>query len=246
VRPVFLAFLVVAACLIAPVAGAAAAPRPDSDAPRGASVDWLPADTWVMERWLPFDEQRLESALGMSTSEIFVRISATRETLNALARSRHVATRTLATRLLASRHLKAGSVRRATMLARTRRVLTQSHLAAHMLGHVFHLRSVIGRPQQVFGVSAAAFHTLYFQQHRTFAQIAGVGGVNQATLRARAIAAGRATGRAGVAAGAMSARENRILRARDVANFTNWAGYRVPRSQVALPTHALLCHLPPA
>jgi hypothetical protein len=244
VRPLLLALLAVAACLTG-AASATAAPKPDSDAPRGASADWLPADTWVMQRWLPFDEQRLESALGLTTHEIFVRISASRETLNALARSRGVSTRTLATRLLASRHLKAGGTRRATLLARTRRVLDQSHLAAHMLGHVFHLRSVIGRPEQVFGVSMARFRTLYFHQHRTFAQIAAAGGTSEAKLRARALAASRAAGRAGVAAGAMSARENRILRARDAENFPSWAGYFVPRAQVQLQRAALVCHLPP-
>ena len=40
----------------------------------------------------------------------------------------------------------------------------------------------------------------------------------------------------------MSARENRVLRARDAANFESWANYRVPGQAVV--THGLLCQLP--
>jgi hypothetical protein len=222
----------------------AAAARPDSDAPSGASADWLPHEPWVDQRWLPFDEEALNSALGMSTQELFLKLSATRQTVNQLAAARGVSTRTLAAKLVATRHSRRGAAWRKTMLARTRRVLTQSHLAAHMLGHVFHERSVIGEPSKMFGVPAKTFRTMYFDQHRSFAEIASAGGVSLPALRRRALAASRAAGRAGVAAGAMSAHENRLLRARDVAGFRSWATYRI-----AVPTaslgHSFVCHLPP-
>src|SRR3954453_18582363 len=44
--------------VLIPVAGAAAA---DSHAPKGARLDWLPTDAWVMSAWLPFDEARLDA-----------------------------------------------------------------------------------------------------------------------------------------------------------------------------------------
>jgi hypothetical protein len=220
----------------------AATPRPDSDAPAGAAADWLPHEPWVDQRWLPFDERALIVALGMPSEQIFDKVSASRRTLNQLAQAHGVSLGGLAARLLASRHLKSGSARRWTLLARTRRVLSQSHLAAHMLGHVFHLQSVIGDPRRTFGVSLQAFRSMYFFERRSFAEIAAAGGVSLTALRRRALAFSRVAGREGVVAGAMSARENRVLRARDAANFESWANYRVPGRAVV--THGFLCHLP--
>jgi hypothetical protein len=238
------ALLLACAASLVFVAAGQATIKPDSDAPAGAASDWLPHEQWVDQRWLPFDETALNTMLGMSTQQIFDKLSATRQTLDDLARSRGVDTHGLAARLLASRHLRAGTAQRRTMLTRTRRVLTQSHLAAHLLGHVFHMQSVIGDPQRTFGVSATDFRTLYFNDHRTFLEIAATGGLSAAKLRARVLAETRAAGRQGVRAGAMSARENRILRARDAAGFGSWAGYRTPSSQTASITHGLICHLP--
>jgi hypothetical protein len=149
----------------------------------------------------------------------------------------------LAAHLLSSRHLKPGSVHRRTMLARTRRVLSQSHLAAHMLGHVFHMQSVIGDSHRTFGVSSQAFRSMYFSEHRSFSEIAAAGGVSRAALRRRALIFSRVAGQQGVDAGAMSARENAVLRARDVDGFENWATYRVPYRAAPLG-RGFVCHLP--
>jgi hypothetical protein len=45
------------AAVLVPMAGAA-----DTNAPKGARLDWLPTDTWVMSGWMPFDEARLDAA----------------------------------------------------------------------------------------------------------------------------------------------------------------------------------------
>lgn len=220
--------------------------RPDSAAPAGASASWLPAEDWVMQRWIPFDERALTSRLGMPSEDIAAALDRSGVSLQTLARRRGVRVQGLAGRLLASRHLPQGSPLRATLLARTRRMLTQSHLTVHMLRHVFHTWTVTRDTQGIFGVGQERFDTLYFDQHRSMEEIAAKGGVADATLKRRALVAAERSGRMGVAAGALSARENRVLRARDRRLFRGWALYRVPVTAVTARAaeRALLCHLP--
>jgi hypothetical protein len=223
-------------------------PHPDSDAPAGASPSWLPHEEWVGERWMPFDEWMLERKLHMSSREVWQYLSSTGRTIDELARSRGIATKGLATALLANRRLPKRGVRYWTLRSRTQRVLDQGHLAAHMFGHVFHIWAVVAKPQKNFGVSQARFTALFFDRRLTIPQIAEIGGVNQATLRRRIIAAARAAGARGVAAGMMSRRENVMLRARDAAGFSSWVKYRVPESastaSVAVPTRrSVVCEL---
>jgi hypothetical protein len=39
---------------------------PDSLAPKGAPAHWLPPEDWVYNHWLPNDETRLYSLLGIT------------------------------------------------------------------------------------------------------------------------------------------------------------------------------------
>src|SRR5215217_2794278 len=43
----------------------------DSEAPPGSPPHWLPNETWVMQHWLPYDETRLYSLLGVTRGEIW-------------------------------------------------------------------------------------------------------------------------------------------------------------------------------
>ena len=43
----------------------------DSDAPPGSPPHWLPGEQWVMQHWLPYDEQRLYSLLGVDRGVIW-------------------------------------------------------------------------------------------------------------------------------------------------------------------------------
>jgi hypothetical protein len=229
-------------CAAAATPASASAPKPDSDAPTGASVDWLPHEEWVGQRWLPFDEQVLERTLRMSATEVWTDLSATRRSLNTLARSRGVSTDGLAARLVSTRRIPRHSRRWQVLYARTRRVLDQPHLAAHMFGHIFHIWAVTAHIEQTLGVTGSQFKELYGGRHLSFLQVAATAGVDEPTLRGRVIVAARRSGAQGVAKSAMSARENRILRARDTANFESWANYRM--SGQAAATRAFLCHLP--
>lgn len=230
-------------------ASAVAGPvRPDSAAPVGASASWLPAEDWVMQRWMPFDERALTSRLGMPSEDVAAALDRSGMSLQTLARRRGVHVQGLAGRLLASRRLPQGSPLRATLLARTRRMLTQSHLTVHMLRHVFHTWTVTRDTQAIFGVDQERFDALYFDQHRSMEEIAADGGVAEATLKRRAMAAAERSGRMGVAAGALSASENRVLRARDRRLFRGWALYRVPVTAATARAgqRAFVCHLTPS
>ena len=241
--------------LVLALAGAAPAlagpVRPDGDAPAGASASWLPAEDWVMQRWVPFDEGALTTRLGMPSEEIAAQLDRTGMSLATLARKRGVKVQGLAARLLASRHLPVGSPLRATLLARANRMLSQSHLTVHMLRHVFHTWTVTRDTPGIYGVSQDVFDRMYFDEHRSMEDIAASGGVSEATLKTRAMAAARRAGRLGVAEGALSATENRLLRQRDQRFFSGWARYFVPvtagaASVAGAAERSLICHLPPA
>jgi hypothetical protein len=236
-----------AAALVIASPSSARVPKPDSAAPPGAAADWLPREEWVGERWLPFDETVLERRLGMDVNQLFTYLNSTGNSLNDLARAKRVATPGFAAQLVAPLGAKAGSARRAILLQRTRRVLSQSHLAAHMLGHVFHVWTLTEHPDAVFGVGLQQFNRLYFGQHQSMVEIASSAGVDADRLRARALAAARAAAARGVGLGAMSRRQAQLLRLRDEQGFRSWARYRVPGATVARAAVGrrdnYLCHL---
>src|SRR4051795_8158574 len=43
----------------------------DSEAPPGSPPHWLPNETWVMQHWLPYDETRLYSLLGVTRGDVW-------------------------------------------------------------------------------------------------------------------------------------------------------------------------------
>jgi hypothetical protein len=243
-RHIALLALVLVALFAAAGSAQAFTPKPDPAAPRGAAPDWLPHEEWVGQRWLPFDEQVLERKLHLSATQVWLYLSSTGNSLNTLAKSRGVATHGLATSLVTRRHVPRKSRLWRTLRARTERVLSQPHLAAHMFGHVFHIWAVTLHTSQTLGVTSQQFQQLYGKQHLSFLQVAAAGGVDEATLRRRVMAAADSSGTRGVAKGAMSASENRILRARDAAGFSSWANYGLPGQQKV--TYGFLCHLPTA
>src|SRR3954470_19772496 len=62
----------------------------DTHAPKGARLDWLPTDAWVMSAWLPFDEDRLDVVVKTDRDELGTWLDDHR-TLLQLARAHHVA-----------------------------------------------------------------------------------------------------------------------------------------------------------
>ena len=69
--------IVLTLLLAAPAAAQVQAPaKPqtkslDSEAPPGSPPHWLPNETWVMQHWLPYDETRLYSLLGVTRGDVW-------------------------------------------------------------------------------------------------------------------------------------------------------------------------------
>jgi hypothetical protein len=145
----------------APGAVAAGGP-PDPGAPPGASGQWLPDEEWVMERWTPFDESRLYELLQTTRPgvERWLADSRGRRSLLELARRRGIGRATLVRRLIAPRRQSLTRTQLARVRARTNRVVTQSHLAQHMLFHTFHTWSVRDAARRRLGLTERQWNHL--------------------------------------------------------------------------------------
>jgi hypothetical protein len=150
-RPALAALLVL--IVIAAFPSAAGAYSPDPAAPPGASIDWLPNEDWVQQRWLPYDEATLERVLHANLYDL-QRWVHVRRTLWSLAQRNGVRPEAALRELMAPwKH--ANPTRRRLMFSRAKRTFTQPHLAQHMLFHTYHVRSVSASWSRVFGVTVA-------------------------------------------------------------------------------------------
>jgi hypothetical protein len=153
--PLF-ALLLLAAAMLPGVASAA-----DTHAPKGARLDWLPADEWVMSAWLPFDEARLDAVVKTDHAELATWLDDHR-TLQQLARTHGVtgSATALAHRLVAPRLAHVRAAMRPVLERRARDVLTQAHLSRHMIFHIFHTPAIPKAAPSIFGMSPTRFRRL--------------------------------------------------------------------------------------
>lgn len=129
---------------------------PDSPAPPGAQHNWLPKEGWVWMHWLPFEEPELAAALGTNAA-IRSYLSDDRHVLGVLA-LRHGWRVGLLARFLTRRLVgRVTRSRLADLRWRTERVLTQGHLAQHVLFHSFHGPAIPAHAEQLFGVSRRTY-----------------------------------------------------------------------------------------
>ena len=153
-RPLLLATLL--ALLLVPATASAA----DSHAPAGARADWLPASEWVMSSWLPFDEARLYDVLDTDRAELATWLN-DRRTLGAFAAKRGYHSRAaLVEKLLAPRLRGASATAKRRLRSRASEMLTQAHLARHVMFHIFHTPAIPRHAQEIFGMSASAYRKL--------------------------------------------------------------------------------------
>ncbi|HWH96162.1 MAG TPA: hypothetical protein VNT03_20030 [Baekduia sp.] len=226
------ATLALLAALVVPVAGAGAA---DSHAPRGARLDWLPADEWVMSGWLPFDEARLDAVVRTDHAELATWLDDHR-TLAQLARAHGVTgtTAQLAHRLVAPRLAHVPRALRPVLETRARTMLTQAHLSRHVLFHVFHTPAIPRNARAVFGVSPERFRTLR-NRALTPTAIGAAGGKSAEHVLGALWALLVARADRGVRVGAMSRTEARHLLAAQKAQLPVYLGraFRTPEQQIA-------------
>jgi hypothetical protein len=236
---VVLPLLALAAVLIAAVAGAGAAGAADTHAPKGARLDWLPADEWVMSAWLPFDEARLDVVVHTDHDQLATWLDDHR-TLLQLARAHGVpgTTAQIAHTLVAPRLKHVRRAMRPVLQRRAETMLTQAHLSRHVLFHVFHTPAIPAAARAIFGVSPARFRTLRDRAMTPIA-IGARGGRSAQHVQGALWSVLVKRAARGVAAGAMSRAEADHLLAEQKAQLPVYAGraFRTPEQQVAF-----LCH----
>jgi hypothetical protein len=219
-----------------PMAGAA-----DTHAPRGSRLDWLPADTWVMSGWMPFDEARLDVVVKTDHDELVSWLDDHR-TLLALARKHgvHGSAAQLAQTLVAPRLAGVRPAMAPVLERRARTMLTQAHLSRHVIFHVFHTPAIPRNARAIFGLSPARFRTLRNSAMTPLA-IGARGGRSGAHVRGALWALLVARADRGVRSGAMSRGEARHLLAEQKAQLGVYVGrtFRTPEQQVAF-----LCGVP--
>jgi hypothetical protein len=224
--------LLIAFAVVALVPGSAAAA--DTHAPRGARGDWLPPSEWVMSGWLPFDEARLYDVLGTSRAEL-ARWLDDRRTLAQFAAAHGYRNRAALTdKLLAPRRHDASPAMRRRLRSRALDMLTQAHLARHVLFHVFHTPAIPRHAQAIFGMGPQRYRRLR-DGGLSPQRIAAQGGIGLTRSREALRAVLRARDNQGARSGAMSARQADALFAHQEADLDAYMHrrYRTPAQQVA-------------
>ncbi|WP_157592563.1 TolB family protein [Solirubrobacter soli] len=160
---VALALLV--ALLMAPTAYAQGA-KPqtqslDSEAPPGSPPHWLPNETWVMQHWLPYDETRLYSLLGVTRGDVWRWLRDDTRNLAGLAALHGWEAQDLARELVKPWQGKLHEPGRMALLeSRALRTLTQGHLSQHIFFHSLHQDAIPDAAPAIFGTSTTRFRYL--------------------------------------------------------------------------------------
>jgi hypothetical protein len=220
-----------AAMAVMPAVASAQVMVPDSDAPAGAPANWLPSESWVMERWTPFDQDRLFAILRMDREQVFQYIY-NHSNLEALAKKQGVPTKGLAARLLANRKSHVSPHRYKVLLERANRMLSQRHLAEHVIHHPWHVWAIQHHIDEIYGMGALQmlldgmpFESL--SQHVT---------IPPDVLRARLLERLDADARRGVKVGAITVREQRRLGREARANMHDLF---MPAGTQVMPGHMM-------
>jgi Tol biopolymer transport system component len=133
----------------------------DSEAPPGAPPHWLPNENWVMQHWLPYDETRLYSLLGIDRGDVWRWLRDDTRTLAGLAQLHGWEPAALARELVAPwrGHLREPG-RLKLLESRALRTLTQGHLSQHMFFHSLHQNAIPDAAPKIFGTSTSQFRYL--------------------------------------------------------------------------------------
>jgi hypothetical protein len=173
------ALIAVVVCLAA--AGSASAH--DSLQPPGTLHGWLPNEEWVMQHWVPFDETRLYAALRTDNVALERWLRDDHRTIADLATWRGIDPDALADHLAEPWRDAVSPEQFSVLRERTGRMLTQGHLAQHVLFHYFHGTNLASRTQAVLGFDYASFVALR-AQGLTILEVARRGGRSPAQAAA--------------------------------------------------------------
>ena len=219
-RPLRLAFAVTLIALAAPSAVLAAG-VPDPDAPPDSAPHWLPGEAWVSNHWLPYDETRLYSLLGIKRSDVWRQLRDDRHNLAELARRHGWAAHRLARALVAPWRGKVNDERLRLLRSRALRTLTQGHMAQHMFFHSLHQFAVPARARRIFGTSRTRYLALRRAELSPI-QIGMLYGRSPPQVQASVIATLRERAAAGVHTRSTPPAQARLLLSRQVTQVPRW------------------------
>src|SRR5689334_1768015 len=216
-----LALAVVALGLAVPATAGAASP--DSLAPKNAPPHWLPPEAWVYNHWLPFDEQRLYAALGTDRAGVWRQLRDDHHTLAELVVARGSTPAAVAAQLVEPWRGQVSDARLATLRERAERVLTQGHLAQHVLFHSLHQFAIPSAAGGVFGVPDVEFRALRRTELSPF-EIGALHGRSPGEVLRMCREVLRDRALAGVAGHATTAAQGRLQLRRQLAQLPRWLG----------------------
>ena len=202
-----------------------------------------------MFHWLPFDERLLHAKLGLSRERVLDWMrDDRRHTLAQLGERRGLPAPRLARELVAA---WAPVDNRAELTARALRVLTQGHLAQHVLFHYFHDPGIGLRAARIFGADPLEFQWRRLRGEPP-ALIAAAYGRRRASVRRSALRALRADALAGVTRGATPDRQARRWLAYERLGLRHWLDSSIEKSgwrdkpapaRLGLSRESLVCRL---
>jgi Tol biopolymer transport system component len=133
----------------------------DSEAPAGAPPHWLPNERWVMQHWIPYEETRLYSLLGVTRGDVWRWLRDDTRNLAGLAALHGWEAPALARELVAPWQGKLREPARLRLLeTRALRTLTQGHLSQHLFFHSLHQDAIPDAAAEIFGTSTSRFRFL--------------------------------------------------------------------------------------
>jgi hypothetical protein len=207
---------------------AAPAAAHDSLTPRGADHRWLPAERWVEKHWMPFDEADLYRELRVDTAAVFAWLYDDHRTLAQLARRRGVDPSALVKRLMEPRRSSLSANEYRVLRARTKRMLTQGHLAQHVLFHIFH-GAHLDHVEHLFGVSLRVYRRLRDRERLSRYEIAERGGRTRESVRQHVVADLEQAAGIGVRIGATTQAQADRMLARQLRTVDCWLGRPAPK-----------------
>src|SRR3954470_6342586 len=223
-----LCVIVLTLALAAPAAAQTQAPaKPqtkslDSEAPPGSPPHWLPNEQWVMQHWLPYDETRLYSLLGIDRGDVWRWLRDDTRTLADLAQLHGWEPAALARELVAPWRGHLREPRRLAVLeSRALRTLTQGHLSQHMYFHSLHQNAIPDAAPEIFGTSTTRFRFLRRSELSPL-MICRLNGHSRAHAQKSAEATLRAMAARGVNGQAMPASQGQRLLARQLRQVPRW------------------------
>jgi Tol biopolymer transport system component/plastocyanin len=208
----------------------------DSEAPARAPAHWLPPEDWVYNHWLPYDEGRLYSLLGVTRGKIWRHLRDDRHNLAQLAAVHGWPDPAkLAGALVVTRAGEVTPAMLASLRQRALRTLTQGHLSQHLFFHSLHQFAIPSEAPAIFGVTDAAFRELRRAEQSPL-EIGRAHGGSPSRIQALAADVLRERVRYGTDSDAMSERQGRILLRRQLSQLPRWLAQ--VRYNGPPPTHA--------